>query len=271
VQRSWAFQLASGKPTLDDVLADIKANREAAKQAVIRNRYRRELDEADLDTKLDLLRHDAWFGQPLLRRLMRRQWKRGKTSVDNQIVLDTQCYRVRKDATGRIWLDVISPRRTSGWRSRSRPTFRSLARCGSSCGGATRMAPDAGVPPAVTSSKSIMPCRRRRACVTRPCGLRAIGADKGYSEVFTDNDGKRHGTELGTMLSAMTDKNTVRYAGRQTPAALADNTSSKARPLPQVRTHRATQSEQTENRAAENMPSRRNSHQGLHRRACRDR
>src|SRR5450631_3882150 len=36
------------KATLDDVLADIKANREAAKQAVIGNLYRRGLDEADL-------------------------------------------------------------------------------------------------------------------------------------------------------------------------------------------------------------------------------
>jgi hypothetical protein len=62
------------KVTLDDVLADIKANRTAAKQAVIHNLYCRELDEADREAKLDLLRHDAWFGQPLLRRLMRRQW-----------------------------------------------------------------------------------------------------------------------------------------------------------------------------------------------------
>jgi IS605 OrfB family transposase len=40
--------------------------------------------------------------------------------------------------------------------------------------------------------------------------------------VFTDSDGQRHGQELGTMLSAMTDKNAVRYAGRQTLAAIAD-------------------------------------------------
>jgi len=94
------------KATLDDVLADIKAHREAAKQAVIGNLYRRELDAADLDAKLDLLRHDAWFEQPLLRRLMRRQWKRGKTRVANHIVLDTQCYGVHKDAGGKTWLDV---------------------------------------------------------------------------------------------------------------------------------------------------------------------
>jgi hypothetical protein len=88
------------------VLADIKANRESAKQAVIRNLYQRELADHDLDTKLDLLRHDAWLEQPLLRRSMRRQWKRGKTSVDNHIVLDAQCYAVRTDVSGKAWLDV---------------------------------------------------------------------------------------------------------------------------------------------------------------------
>jgi hypothetical protein len=59
---------------------------------VISNLYRRQLDEGELEAELDLFCHNAWFGQPLLRRLMRRYWKRGKTSVDNQIVLDTQCY-----------------------------------------------------------------------------------------------------------------------------------------------------------------------------------
>jgi hypothetical protein len=210
------------KATLDDVLADIKANREAAKQAVIRNLYRRELDEADLDTKLDLLRHDAWFGQPLLRRLMRRQWKRGKTSVDNHIVLDTQCYRVRKDATGRIWLDVISPtphKRLAIPLTTDVPiagTIRLILRgCNAHGTGRGRSARGGKLEIHYAVPEA-------QACVTRPCGLRAIGADKGYSEVFTDNDGKRHGTGLGTMLSAMTDKNTVRYAGRQTLAALAD-------------------------------------------------
>jgi IS605 OrfB family transposase len=61
-----------------------------------------------------------------------------------------------------------------------------------------------------------------KACVTRPCGLRVIAADKSYTEVFTDSDGKRHGEELGTLLTAMSDQNAVRYAGRQTLAAIAD-------------------------------------------------
>jgi hypothetical protein len=61
-----------------------------------------------------------------------------------------------------------------------------------------------------------------QACVARPCGLRVIGADKGYTEVFTDSDGARHGEGLGRMLTTKSDMNKVRYQGRQTLAAIAD-------------------------------------------------
>jgi hypothetical protein len=66
-----------------------------------------------------------------------------------------------------------------------------------------------------------------KACVTRPCGSREIGVDKGYTEVFTDSDGQRHGLGLGAMLTTKTDANRVRYGGRQTLAALADKSSER--------------------------------------------
>jgi hypothetical protein len=210
------------KATLDDVLAAIKANRTAAKAAVIHNLYRRELDEADREAKLDLLRHDAWFGQPLLRRLMRRHWKRGKTAVDTHIVLDTQCYAVRKDTSGKRWLDVIGltpHKRLAIPLARTAPisgTVRLILR-GRNARGKGRGQDARGgrleIHHAVPEAK---------ACVTRPCGLRPIGADKGYTEVFTDSDGDRHGLELGVLLTAKSNANKVRYGGRQTLAAIAD-------------------------------------------------
>jgi hypothetical protein len=60
------------------------------------------------------------------------------------------------------------------------------------------------------------------ASVTRPCGLRVIGADKGYTEAFTDSDGERHAIGFGALLTAKSDANKVCYQGRQTPAAIAD-------------------------------------------------
>jgi hypothetical protein len=210
------------KATLDDVLADIKANRTAAKAAVIHNLYCRELDEADREAKLDLLRHDAWFGQPLPRRLMRRQWKRGKTAVDIHIVLDTQCYGVRKDANGKTWLDVIGltpKKRLAIPLASTAPmtgTIRLILR-GRNASGKGRGQSARGGKLEIHHTVS-----EAKACVTRPCGTRTLGADKGYTEVFTDSDGDRHGLGLGAMLTAKSDANKVRYQGRQTLAALAD-------------------------------------------------
>jgi hypothetical protein len=214
------------KATLDDVLADIKANRTAAKAAVVRNLYRRELNDADLEAKLDLLRHDAWFGQPLLRRLMRRQWKRGKTSVDTHLVLDTQCYAVRKDAGGRTWLDVIglTPKKRLAIPLASRVpisgTIRLILRGG--CNARHARGQDHGQDARGGRLDIHHAVPEAKACVTRPCGLRALGADKGYTEVFTDSDGERHGLGLGALLTAKSDANRVRYGGRQTLAAIAD-------------------------------------------------
>ncbi len=52
--------------------------------------------------------------------------------------------------------------------------------------------------------------------------LLALPTRKGYTEVFTDSDGQRHGLGLGKFLAAKSDANKVRYQGRQTLAALAD-------------------------------------------------
>jgi hypothetical protein len=176
------------KATLDDVLADIKANRTAAKQAVIHNLYRRQLNDVEREAKLDLLRHDGWFGEPLLRRLMRRHWKRGKTAVDTHIVLDTQCYGVRKDAKSKTWLDVmgLTPKqRLTIPLASTAPisgTIRLILRGRNTQGKGRGQEARGGrleIHHAVLEDET---------CVTRPCGSRAVGADKGFTEVFTDSD-----------------------------------------------------------------------------------
>jgi IS605 OrfB family transposase len=39
----------------------------------------------------------------------------------------------------------------------------------------------------------------------RPCGDRAVGVDKGYTEVLTDSDGQGHGELLGQLLTVQSD------------------------------------------------------------------
>jgi hypothetical protein len=40
----------------------------------------------------------------------------------------------------------------------------------------------------------------------RVCGDQVVGVDKGYTEAFTDSDGKAHGPSFGAVLSAYSDK-----------------------------------------------------------------
>jgi hypothetical protein len=108
-----------------------------------------------------------------------------------------------------------------------------------------------------------------QACVTRPCGLRVIGADKGYTEAFTDSDGDRHGTGLGALLTAKSDSNKVRYQGRQTLAAIADKHLVHGRYCKYARIVKENLGKQKI--ARQKTPWRQGAHRGLHRRPCRDR
>jgi IS605 OrfB family transposase len=40
----------------------------------------------------------------------------------------------------------------------------------------------------------------------RPCGTAEVGVDKGYTEALTDSDGNHHGTRLGSLLTAESDR-----------------------------------------------------------------
>jgi hypothetical protein len=65
------------KGTVRDAVAGIRAHREAAK-AEVRQRVGRGLvPEAERKRLYTLLKRDQWTGDPLLRRWMGRQWRRG--------------------------------------------------------------------------------------------------------------------------------------------------------------------------------------------------
>ena len=48
------------------------------------------------------------------------------------------------------------------------------------------------------------------ACSTQPGGSETVGVDKGYTEAYTDSDGKRHGQGLGDLLAAESDARKVK-------------------------------------------------------------
>ena len=66
------------KGTVRDAVADIRAHREAAKAKVRRRVGRRPLPDAERKRLYTLLTRDRWTGDPLVRRWMRQQWRRGR-------------------------------------------------------------------------------------------------------------------------------------------------------------------------------------------------
>jgi IS605 OrfB family transposase len=196
------------KATLQDTLDDISACRSAAIKIVVANVCGRGDGEDICKQRIRMLKDGTWVGNSLLRRLMRREWKHGKTSVRNQIVLDCQCYTTF-ERNGRMWIKVTSL-----------VPLKRLAiplKYGKAIEGTIRLIlrddGEVEIHHAVVETE---------ACVSRSCGDKEIGLDKGYSEAFTDHEGVRHGDGLGKILSEESDHLKVVWASRRKLAVLAN-------------------------------------------------
>jgi len=189
-QRIW-------RTTLSDTLNDVKANREAAKEKVIRHIFR---NVDDKDKRKDLfkkLKNDAvWINSSYLRRLMRQYWKHGKNHTLNQIVLEPGSYKCFSH-NGKNYIEVIS------------------LKIGK------RIAIPVGTNYSITGQIRLI---LREGCVEihytidntdeRACGKKEIGIDKGYTEAFVDSDGDFHGKGLGDILSKESDYLKTKYQRR---------------------------------------------------------
>jgi IS605 OrfB family transposase len=201
------------KATLSDALSNIKANREAAKAAVKDNLWRRvfagKMDRQACQDKINVLQQDDWLHDPLLHRLMRRHWRRGQSNCDNQIVLDCQCYCVVDTQEKVTWLQVsgLFPRKRVSIPLKGKHPISGTIRL------ILREAERIEVHYTVAESLAFEP---------RLCGDKEIGLDKGYSEVFTDNDGDRYGEGLGDLLTKESDRRKALYQSRQELASIAE-------------------------------------------------
>lgn len=201
------------KATLQDTLDDIGACRAAAIKAVVTNICGRKDDDDERKRRVRALKDGTWTDDSLLRRLMRREWKHGKTSVSNQIVFDCQCYATF-DLDGRMWIKVTSlvPRKLLAIPLKYGQPIEGTIRL------ILRDDGEVEIHHAVVEAE---------ACASRPCGDKELGLDKGYSEVFTDNDGERHGEGLGAILSGDSDHLKTVWASRHKLASLADKAEAK--------------------------------------------
>jgi IS605 OrfB family transposase len=202
-QRIW-------RATLSDSLDDIKANREAAKEKVIRHIFRN-LDDKDKRKKLfKKLKNDSvWINDDYVRRLMRKYWKHGKNRTFNQIVLESGSYKCFS-SNGKNYIEVISLKRGK------------------------RIAIPIGTNYSITGQIRLI-LREGQVEIhytidntdERACGKKEIGIDKGYTEAFVDSEGEFYGKGLGEVLSKESDSLKKKYQRRNKIKAVLDKVEQK--------------------------------------------
>ncbi len=187
-QRIW-------RVTLSDALNDIKANREAAKEKVIRYIFRN-VDDKDKPKELFKKLKNDWVNDSYLRRLMRKYWKHGKNHTKDQIVLEPGSYKCFSH-NNKNYLEVISLIRRK------------------------RIAIPIGTNFSITGQiRLILRDKRVEIHYTidntdgHVCGDKEIGIDKGYTEAFVDSEGDFYGKGLGEVLSKEPDYLKIKYQRR---------------------------------------------------------
>ena len=215
------------RTTLSDTITNIATSRAAAKEKIKhaiflrtkaageKNNWNKERLENERGSLFTLLKCDEWMRDDYLRSMMRKHFPHGHTQVDNQIVLDSQSYKwFEYNEQG--WIEVISLKRNgriaiplaSNW----------------PISGRIRLIINPGA-----SEIEIHYCVEEAE--NNSCGKKAIGVDKGYTEVLTDSDGERHGVGLGKILTVKTDADNLKYQRRNRIQAIANksNPAKKAR------------------------------------------
>ena len=183
------------KASLQDTLDDINTYYAAATERAVKAVYKRcKSDKVEARKLSQKLNRKTWRKDSYLRRVMRKLFKHGKTQVDNQIVLleaNYKCFTYN----GNPWIEVTSL------------TLRK------------RVAIPLSTKDKITGQIRLI-LREDQVeihyCAEAKkgsCGTRTLALDKGYTEVFTDQNGRRYGNGLGKLLSEISDKRTQR--GRQ--------------------------------------------------------
>ncbi|MCI0490152.1 MAG: zinc ribbon domain-containing protein, partial [Blastocatellia bacterium] len=198
------------KETLRDTFQDIEMYKQAAKSKVRKDIYQHTNSKEERKRLFGLLKTEDWLQDSYLHRRMRHYFKHGKTTVNNQIILDSQCYKWFEHG-GKGWIEV------------------------------TGLIPYKRIAIPLSSTQKIKGTIRliiKSDCVevhhtveipeVKSCGIGEIGLDRGYTEAFTDSDGERHGEGLGEVLSKESDYLKKKYQNRNKLQTIAEKKPHKA-------------------------------------------
>ena len=203
-KRQFKVSANAWKETLRDSFGDIKAYREAAKEKVRKVIYRQNLSENEKIGFYKLLSSSLWTTDNYLRRLMRKHWKHGRNHTNNQIVVRSDNYTTFQ-LGGRAWIKI--PSLQKGKRIPI-PLNTNVEPSGT-----LRLILNDGIVE-VHYTVDIPE--------TKNCGSRAVGIDKGYTEVFVDSDGIEYGKGLGKILTQKSDQLKEKYQKRNKLKAIAN-------------------------------------------------
>ena len=190
------------KETLRDTIGTINAYFEAGFKEAIKILYRKH-GKTKAKELIKILKTD-YKSNKELHRLIRKTIPKGYSKADNIICLDEGCYTFEQDillVTGLRKRKMLSILLTTKYRPKG--NFKIILKEDNKC----ELRVNFKYPSKVQIEKP----------------HEAIGVDKGYTEVFTDSTGERHGNNFGKLLTAKSDFLKEKYKNRNKLYAIMKN------------------------------------------------
>ena len=179
--------------TTKDIVNDILTYKAAAKLKVRQAIAKRTSDEAERKRLYTLLKKDEWLSDSFLHRLMRKHFRHGKSSVNNQFVVRSDKHS-SEIVDGKLVITIKIAKKYGGNIQLVTTTSGKNVRLSSS--NLRIIVKDDFTEIHYATDKD----------VGRECGDQVVGIDKGYTEAFTDSDGQHHGVSFGKVMTTFSDK-----------------------------------------------------------------
>lgn len=179
--------------TTKDIVNDILTYKAAACTKVRQAIAKRTSDQAERKRLYRLLRADQWLDDSYLHRMMRKHFRHGVSRCDNQFIVRSDKHESRI-VDGRLTVTIRIARQYGPLLVL---TTTSSGKNVDLTGCNLRV---------ILKGEAVEIHYAREKAEGRPCGTAEIGVDKGYSEAFTDSEGRHYGENFGAILTAYSDQ-----------------------------------------------------------------
>lgn len=182
------------KETLRDTIGNINAYFAAGFKEIIKRLYKK-YDKAEAKKLIKLLKTD-YKANNELHRMVRTLIPKGYSKADNIICLDEECYSFTEDESKIVQIMGLTPMKRL-----SIPMT-------------TKNKPKGNFMIILKDGRCEFRVYHKYQVTNIEKPIKAIGVDKGYTEVFTDNTGERHGEGFGKLLTKKSDFLDEKYKNR---------------------------------------------------------